>query len=765
MRLPFSTVLKVGARRPQCVALLIAAAFALSAFTPSAFAAPSWGQNEFSTGGSEDIYSAQVLTSVNGTQNGAWRRYSCCNETPVFERILKDGEVGVGPVVLSNTGRQTFSVSEAVTPADTVYYAIDETGVGVRVDIITPLGEIKSLPMLTALPSAAEVSVSVNAQGNAVVVWGYPKLEYAVISPDGTVLENQLLMEEDGRERYVATTAIPGGVFITWTESGEEGYVVKATRISEETNEPGDIFNVSTNPSQEAYEVRVAANAAGDAIASWTTETYSPTWVANVHAAIVPAESTTPRQEVVVEQPGEYYMERAAPYIYPSGAGGVAAEAVNETFPSELIITPIDTAGEPETTYVVPTTEGAGAPSVAVDAHGRAHLTWLEGSTGHLHTVTATMTEKTKPKNAEALTASFSPTSTFTAITDGNEFLIAAYSYATNIVESYTHEIVASDCAAGTYSVTGKEPCTGAEPGYYVESEGATTPTPCASGSYDSSHGSTSSSACLLAPPGTEAVGDGNAEPTACEPGYYAEGYGNDRCSPAEPGHYAVGELLQPLDGGATQQTACPAGSYAEATGAASCTTAPVNTYATGGAIRPTPCPTGTVAPEGAATCKSSGHGSIREPQRVPVLSDVALSHGCISSFVVGLGKPDPQLAISYKLDEPATITFTVLRRYDSPAWRKCPARRGKKSYAYEPEWAATQSAESGAHNVGVGARAARAAQPSRHVIALAAAIADSHPDDVDLRPGTYLLTITAVNKEGGMSAPQTIKFWVTQKG
>jgi hypothetical protein len=257
-------------RRRLLVSCVIAGAACISLLAgQTAFASTPWTERDFGSPAEERIQSAQVQTSTDGTQSVAWKRYSCCNETPMFERTRANGEVVVGPVVLSNTGRQTYWVSEATTPDDTTYYAIDETGIGVRADVIAPSGEIRPLPMLTSGPtSATEVSISLDAENNAVVVWGYPTLEYAVINPAGEVLEQHVIEEENGRERYIATTTVPGGVFVAWTERNESGSVVKATRIDDATSEPGGVFNVNTSESDSAYSLHLAANAAGDVIAS-----------------------------------------------------------------------------------------------------------------------------------------------------------------------------------------------------------------------------------------------------------------------------------------------------------------------------------------------------------------------------------------------------------------------------------------------------------------------------------------------------------------
>jgi hypothetical protein len=708
-----------------CVTLSIVCVLSLA--VPAAFAATPWTEHDFSSTSGERIESAQVLTASDGTQNAAWKRYYGGNETPVFERTRANGEVSVGPVVLSNTGRQTFSVSEATTPNDTTYFIWDETGVGVQADLITPSGEIRQLPMLTSGPtSATEVSVSVNEQGNAVVVWGYPKLEYAVINPAGEVVKQQLIQEENGRERSIATTPVPNGVFVAWTERTESGYVVKATRISETPNEPGGIFAVSTNPSEAAYELHVAANATGDVVASWAIENYSPSWEASVRAAVVPASSSTPRQEVTVAQPGEYYGERSAPYIYPTGTAGVAAIAYHETGPAELIITPINTNGEAESTYVVSTTDGAESPSVAVNVAGKAFLTWVEETGGTPRAETAELTEHTTPQNTETLLTPNAPTSTFTTINANGELVLATYGYSPSFLRSYVRPTL-NACGAGTYSSTGEEPCTPAQPGYYVAGSGATTQTPCAAGTF-------------------------------------AAGTKNEECSLASPGHYVESAAS------ATQAT-CSAGTYSAATGATSCAITPAGYYSGPGSTTPTPCPAGTESAAGASSCKAkSAEGVAKQPELPPVLTSVSVSHRCTTPVTLGDAPLiDAKLELSYTVNEASTITFTVAHRTGSPAWAYCPARRGKQPGTYESVWSATTATTTtGGHTVGLAKAASVRVTPGvlgvgKHSIALAAAIADSGTNAKALKPGTYILTVQAKNAEGEESATQTVKFWIVK--
>lgn len=226
-------------------------------------------------------------------------------------------------------------------------------------------------------------------------------------------------------------------------------------------------------------------------------------------------------------------------------------------------------------------------------------------------------------------------------------------------------------CSAGSWSVSGDEPCGAATPGHYAPGSGRTSQLDCAAGTYNPEEGSTSPVSCLRSPPGAWA-GKGSADYTKCpagtfeatfsavsaaacladppgtwtaefawetnpcHAGTYASGTNNTGCTPAALGHYAEGEEASaqlPCGPGtyagmtslarcakapagsfvpgeaASAPTPCPAGTYSEAPGASSCTTTPPDTYATGGAARPTQCPPGTEAPAGAGSCSAAAGG------------------------------------------------------------------------------------------------------------------------------------------------------------
>ena len=94
----------------------------------------------------------------------------------------------------------------------------------------------------------------------------------------------------------------------------------------------------------------------------------------------------------------------------------------------------------------------------------------------------------------------------------------------------------------------------------WMDAEGATSQTPCPSGSYSDQTGSVS---CTLAPPGSYAPGPGAQGSLLCAAGTYSASAGSAACTPADAGFF-VPSL------GATSQSACPAG-YSSAAGAFEC--------------------------------------------------------------------------------------------------------------------------------------------------------------------------------------------------
>jgi hypothetical protein len=152
-------------------------------------------------------------------------------------------------------------------------------------------------------------------------------------------------------------------------------------------------------------------------------------------------------------------------------------------------------------------------------------------------------------------------------------------------------------------------------------------------------------------------------------------------------------------------------------------------------------------------------------PQVPPVLSGLTAVHRCV--IRVGLGRPHVGSgglpAFSFTLSETANVTFAVLHRVGSPAWRKCPPVRGRTPGTYRSVGEVGALVPAGQQTVYLGgaARARRSATvirlaPGRHRISLAQ-IAQTR-----LPPGTYVVSAKAVNSAGQASGVDYAKFWVS---
>ncbi|MGB7052367.1 MAG: putative Ig domain-containing protein [Acidimicrobiales bacterium] len=82
-----------------------------------------------------------------------------------------------------------------------------------------------------------------------------------------------------------------------------------------------------------------------------------------------------------------------------------------------------------------------------------------------------------------------------TCLIDANQAGDANYLPAPQVQQSIT---VDAQCTPGYYSATGGSPCTAAPPNSYVDTEGATSPTPCPAGTFNPDTGSTSVAACVM---------------------------------------------------------------------------------------------------------------------------------------------------------------------------------------------------------------------------------------------------------------------------
>jgi hypothetical protein len=324
-----------------------------------------------------------------------------------------------------------------------------------------------------------------------------------------------------------------------------------------------------------------------------------------------------------------------------------------------------------------------------------------------------------------------------------------------------------SPCLAGYYSEQpGATACTPASPGSHVEASEVSQQLPCAAGTYSSSPEATS---CTPASPGSYVAGPGAQEETPCPAGSYSSQPGATACTLASPGSRVEGV-------GAQEEVPCTAGTYSPTEGATACEVTPAGTYSTGGAAQPTPCPSGTTSAPGASSCtqvpktpEPEGHTGqtlsppLRHPvEATPVLSAVSISHRCVGPVALTLGSPSKGLSVSYSLNEPATISYTISRRKGSPEWAHCPRVRGKSPGDYEGVWSGTAPSSGGASAIGL-AKAARVTPADRgtHATGLAAALRGSGQALAKLRPGTYILTLVATDAEGVASAPEHVKLWI----
>jgi uncharacterized repeat protein (TIGR01451 family) len=146
-----------------------------------------------------------------------------------------------------------------------------------------------------------------------------------------------------------------------------------------------------------------------------------------------------------------------------------------------------------------------------------------------------------------------------------------------------------------------------------------------------------------------------------------------------------------------------------------------------------------------------------------PVLSGLTAVHRCVSSAVLEhahAGSGD--LAFSFTLSEAANVTFAVLHRVGSPAWRKCPPVRGRTPGTYRSVGELGALVPAGQQSISLGS-AARARHPAT-VVRLAAGrhrISLAQLAQKRLPPGTYVVSAKAVNSAGQASGVDYAKFWV----
>ncbi len=137
-------------------------------------------------------------------------------------------------------------------------------------------------------------------------------------------------------------------------------------------------------------------------------------------------------------------------------------------------------------------------------------------------------------------------------------------------------------CTIGNWSPTGTDPsCAPADPGYFVDTVGASAETKCIPGQYQPSAGM---SACLPADTGRFATGPGATSEQACLSGTFASATGQSACTLAPFGNFVS-------SGGATAPTQCSAGFYQPATGQSACSNpVPAGYFSLAGASAATQC-------------------------------------------------------------------------------------------------------------------------------------------------------------------------------
>ncbi len=163
-------------------------------------------------------------------------------------------------------------------------------------------------------------------------------------------------------------------------------------------------------------------------------------------------------------------------------------------------------------------------------------------------------------------------------------------------------------CPAGTYDIDGE--CVLADPGFFVDQEGAEAQTACPVGRYQPSAGATS---CLLADPGFFVATTGAVAQTACLEGSYQPFAAATSCFLADPGFFVASTA-------AVAQTACPEGKYQPLLGATSCLLADPGFFvATTGAVEQTRCEEGFTSLAGATFCVSNIAPVVLEILGLPV--------------------------------------------------------------------------------------------------------------------------------------------------
>jgi len=165
---------------------------------------------------------------------------------------------------------------------------------------------------------------------------------------------------------------------------------------------------------------------------------------------------------------------------------------------------------------------------------------------------------------------------------------------------------VCVDAPIGKYApINGSMYPTDASPGYYVNSTGQSSPTPCPMGKYNPNYNSISVVDCLNASVGHYVSSIDQSNQTVCPAGTFQPNTGSSSCFDASVGHFVNWTFGM----GQTNQSPCPSGKYNPENGSTSeddCRWADRGHYVNysygPGQFSQTPCPIGTYSPFDTAT-------------------------------------------------------------------------------------------------------------------------------------------------------------------
>ncbi|MHB1836681.1 MAG: hypothetical protein ACYCXW_17165, partial [Solirubrobacteraceae bacterium] len=289
-----------------------------------------------------------------------------------------------------------------------------------------------------------------------------------------------------------------------------------------------------------------------------------------------------------------------------------AAQAVAAGGPSRSTTAPAGTGTTPAPSLTAPASGAVTTGSVTVSFDlpqapqvGSVELVFAGASTYVLtlsDSVAGAMSLSINPANPVASSGGVASISGGSSIAPGVYTVTLSYQDANGdpAAETSAGSVAVSACPPGSYSATGFDPCTFADPGHYVGGPGATAELPCAAGTFAAAMGTSS---CVPALAGTYAP-LGTAIPTPCPAGSFCPAQSGAPTA-CPQGAYC------PAQSGAP--TPCKAGTFNPGMSAAaegSCQTVPAGSYAGAGAGAAAPCPAGSWCAQGAAAPSPGGPGS-----------------------------------------------------------------------------------------------------------------------------------------------------------